>query len=227
MATGNSVETMSSGLRAALSDKDWQSAHRHIERLNSIVLDALVRNDPGSIQSAGSALQSCGQHLELGNKLPMELNELALAWQLRANAAMAVLAQRIRPIAPLSIDIGEDVSDLLLKFLRESNYPMSNAQVAERTGKDPATVSRTLKRLKTAGKVKQWRAGRKVYNAARSSWRQFATEQDNPDLGALRTKSVLQCEPRNVAPREGVGDLAGLRNPNKDAVEYDFSKVPA
>ena len=221
MQTVGSIDRMAESLRVAVSESDWESAQRYIERLKGIVLDGVARDDALAIQSAGQALQSCGQHVELRNKLAMKVNALALAWQLRADSATALLAQRIRPPASLAADIDPDVASCLLALLKESKSPLSNGELAEQSGKDPATISRTLKRLKASSKIRQWRVGRRVYNMARIKPGQYSPERQNiyALCRAPRSKSLQFSEPINFAPVPELHIKPHLSNPEKEAVQ--------
>src|SRR4051794_27125419 len=112
MLVEQSVSVLADHLRAAIANKDWSRAHGHIDRLKSIVLEGVARNDSAAIQSAGAALQSTGQFLELSKRVRMKMDALALAWQLRADVVTATLAQRIRPALPLEDEESKDVSKL-------------------------------------------------------------------------------------------------------------------
>lgn len=193
MAVARSIEAMGDGLRAAVNDQDWAKAHRHIDRLKAIILEAILRNDPAAIQSAGLELQSSGQLLELSKRLRMEMNEQAVAWQLRADAAMAAIAQRMRPATSLLPADEEDVSELLLKLLRDHSEPMTNSEMAARAAKDPATISRTLKRLKAARKIEQWKVGIRVFNKVRHVAERGVDQLQDISTGSANMKKPDEC----------------------------------
>src|SRR5687768_9553770 len=138
VAVARSIETMADGLRNALASEDFTKAHRYIDRLKTIILEGVLRNDPNAIQSAGSALQSCGEFIELSKRIHMKMDEHAVAWQLRADVATALLAQRIRPGRSLAEgEMEEGVSDLLLRILQDSDEALTNSQLAARADRDP------------------------------------------------------------------------------------------
>ena len=160
MSKLQSIEAMRLGLAEAVSASDWRKARRSIDRLKGIVLDSLLQNDPKAIRLAGNALQQAGERLELMADLPMVLDEMAVAWQLRADLGTVALAARMRPMdldSEAEEDIPSDVPTLLLRKLREANRPISNTVLVDRTGKDPAVISRTLRRLEKENKVQRWR----------------------------------------------------------------------
>ena len=160
MTRTQSIEAMRLGLDEAVSHNDWQRARRYVDRLKGIVIDSLVQDDPVAIRLAGNVLQQSGERLELLTDLPMVYDGTALAWQLRADAGTAALAARVRPAQLHLRDIAEvpgDVPAFVLRVLRQANAPMSNAALCGRTGKDPAVISRALKRLEREGQVRRWR----------------------------------------------------------------------
>lgn len=155
-----SIEAMRAGLTEAVSRSDWQKARRYIDRLKGIVLDSLLQDDPKAIRLAANALLQAGQRLELLADLPMAYDEAALAWQLRADVSTAALAARVRPVrvgVGTEEDASKDVPSLLLELLRQANTPMSNTALVDRSGKQPAVISRVLKRLEQEKKVRRWR----------------------------------------------------------------------
>jgi len=183
MSRVRSIETMRVGLADAVAQSDWSRARRYVERLKGIVIDAVVQDDPFAIRLAGHALQQSGERLELVADLPMVFDKVALAWQMRADASTAALAARVRPsrVETGAPDEVGDVPELLLRALRRSNAPMSNSDLAASTGKDPATVSRTMKRLERDGWIRRWRAnGRQLNTPVRNGVR------SDEQLNALR-----------------------------------------
>lgn len=207
MSRVRSIETMRVGLAEALVQSDWLKAGRYIERLKGIIIDAVVQDEPVAIRLAGHALQQSGERLELVANLPMVLDAAALAWQLRADASLAALAARVRPgyIERDGGDEAGDVPDLLMRELQRNNAPMSNSDLASRTGKDPATVSRTLIRMERGGKIRRWRAnGRKLNAPIRSEMQsderlnaqRFFTRQAT-DANALK---AAQAQSQVIAP---------------------------
>lgn len=160
MSRIRSIEAMRLGLSEAISRSDWQRARRYIDRLKGIVIDSLVQDDPIAIRLAGNVLQQSGERLELVGDLPMAFDQAALAWQLRADASTAALSARVRPADQEAGRLEEapsDVPALLMQVLHQANAPMNNTTLAHRTGKDPAVISRALKRLEQEGRVRRWR----------------------------------------------------------------------
>jgi hypothetical protein len=191
MSKIHSIEAMRLGLAEAIAQSDWQKARRHIDRLKGIVLDSLLQNDPKAIQLAGQVLQQAGERLELVGDIRMVPDRASMAWQLRADVVTAALAARIRPLqfGPSAEDDQQgDVSALLIEVLRKNNTPMSNSGLVRRTGKDPAVISRVLKRLAQDKRVQRWRGVR--------------GEQMNalPGAPAPKTAAQLNCM-RLVSPR--------------------------
>lgn len=167
MSRAGSIERMRAGLEEALARADWPAARRFVERLKGIVLDAVAQDDSASIRLAGQALQLSGERLELTASLDMEDGPTAMAWELRADAGTSALAARIRPVrdedeAP---GVTNDVAELLLRHLRLSNTPLGNGDLARQTGKDPATITRTLKRLEQQRRIRRWRSNGRQLNA--------------------------------------------------------------
>ena len=93
MSRALSIEAMRLGLDEAVSHDDLQRARRYIDRLKGIVIDSLMQDDPVAIRLAGNALRQSGERLELFADQPMVFDKAALAWQLRAEAGTAALAE--------------------------------------------------------------------------------------------------------------------------------------
>ena len=96
MSALKSVQYMKDELSKAIGAEDWYRAQHCRDRLKSIILDATVRNEPDVIHAAGAVLSEAFTRLEIMNNLPMNYDATAMAWQLRADAGTAALAQRIR-----------------------------------------------------------------------------------------------------------------------------------
>ena len=98
MSSLTSVQYMKDELSKAIGEGDWPLAQRCRDRLQFIILESTRRNEPDVIQAAGAVLSETGLRLEIMNNLAMNYDAAAMAWQLRADAGMAALAQRIRPV---------------------------------------------------------------------------------------------------------------------------------
>lgn len=167
MARAESIEKFDRRLREALASGNWELADRSAERLKILLLEAVMADDADAVAAIESILSDAGEVLELTQRLTMQDDASAAAWRLRADAGTATLATRMRPPKP-ALDgtlEGADIRKLILKHLRESNRPMTNTALADRLGKDPAFVSRTLKTLAARGMIRQWKVGKNRLNA--------------------------------------------------------------
>jgi hypothetical protein len=199
------------GLDEAVSHDDLQRARRYIDRLKGIVIDSLMQDDPVAIRLAGNALRQSGERLELFADQPMVFDKAALAWQLRAEAGTAALAARVRPAqieAGWVEDVPREVPALLLRVLGQANAPMSNTALAARTAKDPAVISRALKRLEREGRVRRWRGPKgQQLNAVAAGQAESSERLNRRRLAALPSADM------DVLKHEAVQAAAPLISP--------------
>lgn len=227
MQTQDPIRNFERRLARAIAEGQWDEADLAIERLKTLLLAALVSGDSPRITSLQRVLSDAGELLELRNGLAMQNGAQGLAWKLRADVGTAVIGNRMRPEAPSLADIADwrSLRDKILELLRGANRPMNNSQIAQRLDRDPAIVSRTLKRLLADKLIRQWKMGAMLFNALTDAGREQSSriERIIASQDMMGTMQKINVVGKGAAPWMDVdadrASAASVINP--EVADYD------
>jgi DNA-binding transcriptional ArsR family regulator len=149
----------------ALSCRDWTAVERLSERVRSFVLDAAMSEDRESLDRMRDKLGALRAFA--ANRLDSsDPQQAMIVGMLRADAGLAVIAARMRPIAASTAQLGnQDLSGIdKVRALLLSRREATTGEIERATGLVQTSVSKLLTILKAQGEVTSRRAGKFVYS---------------------------------------------------------------
>ncbi len=139
-----------------------------------------------------------------------EMNEVAHAWGVLAEARAASLAIRQMPEPYPALNAQQaNVRDRMLRRLNEPGCRRSNRELANDIGAAEATIARALTELRRQGLVLSWSAGRAMVNQL-------------TEAGVLAANALKPQPPPPVVHEEGIRMLAANSISDVDSVSRKF-----
>ena len=188
------VATTANRLATEIGQSDWRSTSRTLDELAGLAVEALIQADDHGLAGINDAAAAAYAELVANHGVSATAGPQGVADQLVGLSRVFAAALRKRRSLTAGEEdlIVEDLTIRILRFLRSSNLPVSNIDLAARLGCRQETIARRVPRLRQAGYVRSWPAGRVMFNSITDAGRQLLSGRDGPDTTKAGQSTVTK-----------------------------------
>lgn len=213
-----SIANLRSHLGDAIRRGDWVLAERFLERGKSLFIEASSTGDSEDLQDVRRMLAETYATLITEHTVSPELDAKSVSWMIKADVQTAALAETLLP-ASSRIGRAEDVLSArgqVLDALNRANSGRSSSDISASTGLAKETVSRVLAVLRSEGKARTLKAGRRRISYITESGRAEARgEVGRSGFERRMLRRFMKIDAVRTEPVNRVIGVSSTKNPRK------------